>query len=474
MSNTPSSPTTAATPELAGSEVTFSTADGMQRGRVLRVGRHVAVFELFNPFFLPKVSDALDACKIILQGETVYSGRAVVRKIVSDGLTLTCEISLDESVWQPLGAANAANALAGYADLLREWQKMQLVGHDYKIAVADQQTYLGDLKLWLEKIELQIQAAPAAERAGLQNEIEQTLRPQVIAALHNLFEMFETVSDRIAPDHETAHHAYCRRQLHSFWLSSPFMRRTFVKPLGYAGDYEMMNMIVRNGMEGDSLFARLINSYLLDQPPCRAVRNRVGFLNNKIVAETARVAREGRRAKIISIACGPAWEATNFIAEHPLSEQAEIHFLDFNEETLRQTEKKVAELKRKHQRKTPVKFLKNSVQSLLRARERHRELAEYDLIYCSGLYDYLSDSVCRALNSHFYDQLKPDGLLVVGNFATNTPGQNLMEHLMEWFLIYRSGQELAALGPEQASPDDCAVRAEATGANIFLEARKPG
>ena len=120
-----------------------------------------------------------------------------------------------------------------------------------------------------------------------------------------------------------------------------------------------------------------------------------------------------------------------------------------------------------------MKFIKNSVQNLLRARGKTRSQPEYDLIYCSGLYDYLSDSVCKALNSHLFDLLKPGGFLVVGNFATNTPGQNLMEHLMDWFLIYRNGRQVAALSPEQAAADDCVVRAEPTGANIFLEVRKP-
>jgi hypothetical protein len=48
-----------------------------------------------------------------------------------------------------------------------------------------------------------------------------------------------------------------------------------------------------------------------------------------------------------------------------------------------------------------------------------------------------------------------------------------MEHLMEWFLIYRDSRQLAALAPDRASPEDSEVRAEWTGANIFLEVRKP-
>jgi len=469
-----------ATPALenAEAEVVFPSVGGMTlRGRPLRMTRHEVVFELLNPLVTPQFSETLDAFKIVLQAQTSYSGRAVIRKVVNEGIKVICEAALDEAAWSESvfagGQINRATLSQKFGEFIHGWQKNHLVNQDYKVVVADMQTFLAGFKIWLETVELEIRSAPTAEHARLETEVLQNLRDPVINVLNSLFEKFEVVSDQLGEDALPAHYAFTRRQLHPFWLGSPFMYRTFVKPLGYAGDYEMMSMIVRNGMEGSSLFVKLINAYLLDQPPCRAVRNRVGFLNRKIIQETSRVALRGQPAKIFAIACGPAWEAVNFIAEHPLADQAEFHLLDFNEETLRYTAAKVEEVKRRHNRKTPVKFIKNSVQNLLRAGGKKSGQPEYDLIYCSGLYDYLSDNVCKALNTHLYDLLKPGGLLVVGNFAPWTPGQNLMEHLMDWFLIYRDGQQLEKLAPAQAAPDDCVVRAEHAGANIFLEARKP-
>ena len=125
------------------------------------------------------------------------------------------------------------------------------------------------------------------------------------------------------------------------------------------------------------------------------------------------------------------------------------------------------------ERLSGVKFIRNSVQNLLRAKNSAAETPRYDLIYCSGLYDYLNDRVIKALNAYLYDQLLPGGMLVVGNFAPCTPVRNFIEHLLEWFLIYRDANQLAALAPKQAAPEDCRVVAEPTGANIFLEVRKP-
>ena len=78
-----------------------------------------------------------------------------------------------------------------------------------------------------------------------------------------MFERFETVAARIEPELQPAHRAFGQRQLHPHLLCAPFIHRTYTKPLGYAGDYEMMNMIVRNGLEGNSLYAKLTNAYLL-------------------------------------------------------------------------------------------------------------------------------------------------------------------------------------------------------------------
>jgi len=200
----------------------------------------------------------------------------------------------------------------------------------------------------------------------------------------------------------------------------------------------------------------------------------VGFLKERIASETLRASRSGRVASIYSLACGPAREVEEFLAEHPLADQAEFRLLDFNEETLSYAGNRLEEVRRKYHRRSGINLVKNSVQQLLKRNPRSASAEPgYDLIYCSGLYDYLSDRICQALNTHLYERLRPGGLLVVGNFAPHTPRQNLMEHLMEWFLIYRDSQTLASLGPQQASPDDCVIRAEPSGSNIFLEVRKP-
>ncbi len=46
------------------------------------------------------------------------------------------------------------------------------------------------------------------------------------------------------PDLVPVHQAFGKRHLHPLILGSPFVYRTLQKPLGYAGDYEMVNMMM--------------------------------------------------------------------------------------------------------------------------------------------------------------------------------------------------------------------------------------
>jgi extracellular factor (EF) 3-hydroxypalmitic acid methyl ester biosynthesis protein len=95
------------------------------------------------------------------------------------------------------------------------------------------------------------------------------------------------------------------------------------------------------------------------------------------------------------------------------------------------------------------------------------------LVYCAGLFDYLSDRICRRLVEIFYDLVAPGGMLIVTNVHPSNPWRNWMEYLAEWHLVYRDEEQLLKLAPERAPPGAAVVRAEATGVNIFLEVRKP-
>ena len=457
-----------------GGIITCRNSQGSDlQGMLLKLDRHRVVFETYNPSIVLRTSEVLSDFTFAVSETETYSGSAVVKTVLNTGAVTVCEANLADG-WNEtdlFAAATLKTKLsANFDQFVRQWQKVYKLNPEYKAIIGNIQTFLIDLRLWLERIELGIRSSPDADRIELELETARTLRPQVSSTMTQMFERFESVCETIQQEAEQAHRIFGQRQLHPHLLCAPFIYRTYAKPLGYAGDYEMMNMIVRNGYEGGSLYAKLVNAWLLDQDGPQAVRNRVGFLVNKLIEETSRVSRAGKIANVFCVACGPAWEVVQFMEQQPVADHARFDLLDFNEETLQYASGKLAETKKKHGRKTELKVVKNSVQNLLR--NGGKGAAKYDLIYCSGLYDYLNDRICKALNSYFYDLLLPGGLLVVGNFGPHLPVKHFIEHFLEWFLIYRDSKQLGALAPDQARPDDCAVIAEPTGSNLFFEARK--
>jgi len=120
------------------------------------------------------------------------------------------------------------------------------------------------------------------------------------------------VAEPLEKEDMPAHRDYMRRQLHPLLLCSPLPIAPLKNRWVYAGDYEMVNMILRNVPEGGSLFAKVVNSWFLDQPPARAHRNRIDYLKGRLVDETARSARKGRPMRILNLGCGPAVEVQEF------------------------------------------------------------------------------------------------------------------------------------------------------------------
>jgi extracellular factor (EF) 3-hydroxypalmitic acid methyl ester biosynthesis protein len=461
------------------SGVTFQTADGVElHGALSRVTRHTVVFELYNPSVTLQLSEVLTGFEVTFQERTVYSGRATVRNVMDAGTKVVCEVMLKEEDWTNLKLALLPESDGGAAkeikNFLKEWQKLYKVLPEFKVVVADMQIFLYDLRLWLEQVELEIRILPADRQLERELEIVRQIGPMIVPAIHHLFERFEEISNRVDEDQAAAHQAFGKRLVQPLLLCSPFVNRTFNKPLGYAGDYEMVNMMFRDPFQGDSLFAKMVNVYALQLPPIVAHRNRVSYLLQKIEKESLRVMVRGRDARVFSMGCGPAQEVQRFLAEDELANHTGFTLVDFNEETLSHTSCILNNLKSRHARRTMIRSIRKPVQQLLKSagRAEYARADQYDLIYCAGLFDYLSDQVCRQLMEIFYAMLLPGGLLITTN-VDDHPAQNQMECFLEWHLVHRNEEKMQTLVPRKAASQDVSIKRDATGVNVFIEVRKP-
>ena len=467
--------------EVKDSLVTCRTNDGVEaRAGLLRLSRYVAIFEVYNPNQVFQLSEVLQDFQVLLLGRVVYSGRGVVNSLVNTGTMVVVEAKLDESSFKVSSfETSVAGGYApdGFSGFLRQWQGVYKVRPEFKVVVADMQTFLLDLRLWLEQVELEIRSAPAANRLEMELQAAREIGESVVPAFSAMHERLESLSEEIETELRPAHKNFAYRQLHALMMCSPFAYRTYHKPLGYAGDYEMVNMIVRDPYEGASLYAKVVNLWFLSQWPARAHRNRIEYLKGLLVQEALRGERERRPMRVLNLGCGPAREVQEFVAANSLCEQAQFTLLDFNDETIRHTTGVLNECKRRHGRSTAIQIQKRSVQNILK--ERSKQVGEgaqkgYDLIYCAGLFDYLPDRTCRQLMNIFYDWLAPGGLVAATNVDDCKPFRHMLEFLLDWHLIYRSEKQGRALAPDRAPVDSVCLRRDPTTVNLFIEVRKGG
>jgi extracellular factor (EF) 3-hydroxypalmitic acid methyl ester biosynthesis protein len=468
------------TGELRDSFVLAKTSQEVEiHATLLRLTRFVAAFEVYSPGVVLRTSEVLNPFRIVLRNRTIYSGRAVVRSLVNASMMTICEVTLDENSWSDLEFAlemlQDGRLRTEFRNFMREWQKLYRILPEFKVVIADMQSFMADLRLWLEQVELGIRSSPSGDRVRLEEDVVGQLKESVVPTVNELFDRFEAIASTVEEELKPVHMLFAKRQLHPFLLASPFVYRTFTKPLGYAGDYEIVNMMFRNPCEGGSLFAKMINAYALQLPPIIAHRNRIARLCERLVEENHRVARLGRPFRVYNLGCGPAQEIQQFLAREDLPARSEFVLADFNDETLAHTDSRLNDLKNRFHQDTSIKLVKKTAHQFIKQSGRsiqHPESDRYDMIYCAGLFDYLSDKVCRKLMEVFYDMLLPGGVLLATN-VDDHPSKNEMEYFLDWHLIDRSTTKMISLAPARAGRDNVQAVREPAGVNIFIEVRNP-
>lgn len=445
----------------------------------VRLSRYTALLEVYNPHSILQLSEVLAEFRINMGDRCVYAGRGVVSSLVNTGIMVLCEVTLDDGwldvdLFSPI--AQPERLREEFEAFITNWRRLQAISPEFKLAVADFQMMLTELRRWLDQVELGVRSEPVGARAEMEQRVLEALESRIVVEANEWFGRFDAVAEGVGEEMRPAHRAYARRQIHPLVMCSPFVYRTFHKPLGYAGDYEMVNMILREPHEGATLFAKLVNALFLQNPPAQAHRNRIRHLRQRLIQETTRAVALGRRARFFNLGCGPAREVQLFLAEDPISSQADFVLADFNAETLAFTRTTLEELKVRHQRETRFEYVEKSVHQMLKESLRPSEPEPgggYDFLYCAGLFDYVSDRVCKRLTEVFYSMVAPGGLLMVTNVDSSKPFRHSMDYLLEWHLIFRNRKQMNALIPDEAHRERAEVLADPLAVNLFLEVRRP-
>ena len=350
--------------------------------------------------------------------------------------------------WTPLRCTRVSRAF------LRHWQRLYRVLPEFKVVVADMQTFLTDLRLWLEQVELEIRSAPSGNRLEMEQRAVQEIGRAMVPAFDAMHERLESVSEGIEAELRPVHQNFAKRQLHPLVMCSPFAYRTYHKPLGYAGDYEMVNMILRDPYEGSSLFAKVVNLWFLSQWPARAHRNRIRHLKGFLKEETRRGAGRGRPVRVLNLGCGPAREVQEFLAEDALCDHAQFTSAGFQRGNHPTHEPGIggtqAAIRPENPHPGSEEVRAAGAQGGRQTRRRCAGPADTILFIAPAcLIIFPTGHVVQLMNI-FYDWLAPGGLLAATNVEDCKPFRHMLEFVLDWHLIYRGMKKSAALLPQRA------------------------
>ncbi len=280
------------------------------------------------------------------------------------------------------------------------------------------------------------------------------------------------VADFSRQEHEL-HGFFFRKQVWSMILCSEFMTRTNIKPRGYAGDSEMMRMIYENEYVGESTFSKLMYKYGVEVPAAQAVRNRRLMVPEILHRVQADFSKNNKSAlRIMSVACGPAFELQDLFLSESDVHKFEVTLLDQDSSALEEARENIKKIEKSLGYKVKVNYLQDSVRTMMRHKDINEKWGTFDLIYSMGLFDYLTPPTAKIVAERMYRMLEPGGQILIGNYHVSNPSKWFMEYWLDWVLYYRTEEEFKRL-LRDTDAIDININFEASGSQIFLNARKP-
>jgi extracellular factor (EF) 3-hydroxypalmitic acid methyl ester biosynthesis protein len=270
-------------------------------------------------------------------------------------------------------------------------------------------------------------------------------------------------------EHEI-HGFYLRAELQDIIMASEMIARSNIKPRGYAGDSEMMQMIYENAFRGATIFEKAMHRHPVQAPGAQAVRNRRALIAEMLASRRAG-ATSTDRLRVMSVACGPAWELRDLFRTPEDCDALELVLLDQDGEALAEAKAGINALETQLGRPIRAHYVKESVRRMLAATELVSTIGQVHFLYSMGLFDYLTQPVAQAVLGKLYTLLLPGGELVIGNYHPANSSRVYMDYWCDWPLIYRTEETMAALAAGLPHAD-ARVFLEPEGCQGFLQVKR--
>jgi len=247
-----------------------------------------------------------------------------------------------------------------------------------------------------------------------------------------------------------------RKQLGNVLTKNTLLGWNFTKPYGYAGDFQIIDMIYQQKVSTDPRYYKW-DLFFNDFSAARAVRNRKTFFKNLLLRFSL---PHSGTLRVLNIASGPGRDMLEFLNENP---DVDVHFtcLELDERAIAYAKN----LLRDHLHR--VTFIQ---QNALRFRGRET----YDLVWSAGLFEYFNDSIFTRLYRRLTHNVAPGGEMVIGNFHPRNTSRPIMEIVGDWHLHHRTEEQLTALAVQAGvHRKQLRVEQEPEGVNLFLRYHTP-
>jgi SAM-dependent methyltransferase len=245
--------------------------------------------------------------------------------------------------------------------------------------------------------------------------------------------------------------------------ADPYACYSFRRPRGYPGDAVLMDFIYGSGsstsfIESSSEMGRSIYRQISGNPAFPAIRGRRDFLARRIEAAY----QENGSCRTLSVACGHLREGA-VLRNRELRRPARFVALDQDEASLAVVASEFDRAKVECIRESAIRLLSDRF-----------DIGEFDFIYSAGLYDYISDEFSTRLLQALVRRLAPRGTLLVANMLPDIPACAYMEAVMDWWLIYRTPEQMADMGQQILAASDVQYRVFTDDIRhiVYLEIRR--
>ena len=224
------------------------------------------------------------------------------------------------------------------------------------------------------------------------------------------------------------------------WLRSDFVKGRYLthsleKPYGYAGDFEIIDMIYRNSPNSSGL-ERLYDNYFQMSAISIAVRNRKEDFK-KIILDFVRKSPK-KNIKIMDLASGPCRDVCELLSVgHLESKKVQFDCYDSDPSSIKYARKLIKD------HPSVTFFNQNAIRIALMKDIVAKIPQRYDVVFSTGLFDYLDYGVSVRLIQNLKKILSKNGALVISDVRDkfSNPSIYFMEWVADWSLIYREDDE---------------------------------